>query len=184
MIRYCLATCFFLLYSTLACSSDYGFNIDRASLEQQGNDYVLNADIDYLFSPKAMEALTNGVPLTLALSVKVDRLREYIWDRTILDEDLLFRLRYHALADMYQIINESSGVQRSFVSLDAAIGALGTIRSIPVLAAHRIKSQYRHTASVKTQLDIESLPLPLRPIAYISPQWYLSSEWFIWSLEK
>ena len=184
MIRYCLATCFFLLYSTWVYSAEYGFNIDRASLEQQGNDYVLNADINYRFSPKAKEALANGVPLTLAVSVKVDRLRKYIWNRTILDAALLFRLRYHALADMYQIINESSGVQRSFVSLDAAIEALGTLRSIPVLAAHRVKPQYRHTASVKTQLDIESLPLPLRPIAYISPQWYLSSEWLVWSLEK
>ncbi len=184
MIRCRWLAGFLLLYCNLACSSDYGFTIDRASLEQQGNDYVLNADINYLFSPKAMEALTNGVPLTLVLSVKVDRLREYIWDRTILDEDLLFRLRYHALADMYQIINESSGVQRSFVSLDAAIDALGTIRSMPVLAAHRVKPHYRHRASLKAQLDIENLPLPLRPIAYISPQWYLSSEWFVWSLEK
>ena len=184
MCRCCLSLCLLLLFSSVGWSSDYGFGIKRASLEHQGHDYLLNADINYHFSPKAMEALTNGVPLTLALSVQINRHRKYLWDRTLLNIDLLFRLRYHALADMFQIINESSGVQRSFVSLTAAIDALGTIRGMPVLPARRIKPQYTHTARIKAQLNIEALPLPLRPVAYMSPQWYLSSHWFIWSLEK
>ncbi|MDD5114140.1 MAG: hypothetical protein PHC94_08980 [Methylobacter sp.] len=26
------------------------------------------------------------------------------------------------------------------------------------------------------------MPLPLRPTAYVSPQWFLSSAWYVWSL--
>ncbi|MCI0653725.1 MAG: DUF4390 domain-containing protein [Methylococcaceae bacterium] len=32
-------------------------------------------------------------------------------------------------------------------------------------------------------LDIESLPLPLRSIAYLIPQWHISSGWHTWSLQ-
>jgi len=37
---------------------------------------------------------------------------------------------------------------------------------------------------VKTALEIEALPLPLRPVAYLTPQWHLSSGWFEWPLTE
>ncbi|MEY3760764.1 MAG: hypothetical protein RIR39_2255, partial [Pseudomonadota bacterium] len=37
---------------------------------------------------------------------------------------------------------------------------------------------------VKVSFDRDALPLPLRPIAYIDPQWYLSSDWTLWPLKK
>jgi hypothetical protein len=38
--------------------------------------------------------------------------------------------------------------------------------------------------AVKVNFDRDALPLPLRPIAYIDPQWYLSSDWTLWPLKK
>ena len=36
----------------------------------------------------------------------------------------------------------------------------------------------------KLQFDGDLLPLPLRPLAYIDKQWFLSSDWTLWSLKK
>jgi len=30
----------------------------------------------------------------------------------------------------------------------------------------------------------ELLPLPLRPLAYLNPQWYLSSGWYLWNMKN
>ena len=37
---------------------------------------------------------------------------------------------------------------------------------------------------VDVKLDIEALPLPLRPVAYLKPSWDLTSGWSRWPLER
>jgi hypothetical protein len=41
-----------------------------------------------------------------------------------------------------------------------------------------------YLARIRTFLDIESLPPPMRPQAYFSPNWDLSSEWYEWELAR
>ena len=40
-----------------------------------------------------------------------------------------------------------------------------------------------YSVRLQASLDIEALPLPLRPLAYVSPSWHLSSEWYTWDLD-
>jgi hypothetical protein len=37
---------------------------------------------------------------------------------------------------------------------------------------------------LRGSLDIESLPTPVRLIAYVSSAWDMSSEWHTWSLDR
>ncbi|HUL11958.1 MAG TPA: DUF4390 domain-containing protein [Methylococcaceae bacterium] len=161
-------------------AADYGFRIVSAELVLEGNDYVLNADIDYRFSKPAIEALRNGVPLTLVLSLGLKRERTYWWDETVLNERRLLHIRYHPLAKFFQLVDESSGAPRNFASLTALLEAMGSIRHLPALPADRLRKDERYWASLSVGLDIESLPLPLRPVAYVTPAWYLASSRYRW----
>ncbi|MEE9398070.1 MAG: DUF4390 domain-containing protein [Methylococcales bacterium] len=173
-----------ILFADFGWAKDFGISIERAQLLRQGNEYRLEADIDYRFSDAALNALDNGVSLTLRGLVKVKRSRRYMWDETIEKMELLYRLRYRALSDRYQIVNETSGVRRYYASMESAIEALGKIRGMPVLRVERLASGESHYATMQIQLDIEALPLPLRPIAYLSPAWYLSSSKYTWLLAQ
>lgn len=164
--------------------AEYDFQIKAAELQREGDRYVLTADIVYRFSEAAVEALKHGVPLTLDVRIQIKRKRRFLWDRTVLDDTLRFRLRYHALAKSFQIVNEKNGVQRNFATLETAVEALGSIRGLPVIKAKRIKTGKRYRARLRARLDIESLPLPLRPMAYLNPRWYLSSPWHTWQLKN
>ena len=35
---------------------------------------------------------------------------------------------------------------------------------------------------IKSELKINTLPLPLQPVAYVSPAWYLESLWYEWTV--
>jgi len=168
----------FLAAGVLA--ADFGFHIIRAELASEGDDYVLNADIDYQFSEPAIEALRNGVPLTLVLGLKIKRVRTYWWDETVLNERRQFRIRYHPLAKLFQLVHENGGVPQNFASLSALLDAMGTIRRLSVLPVDRLRHGERYRASLSVWLDIESLPLPLRPVAYVTPAWYLDSPRYQW----
>ncbi|MBP1150147.1 MULTISPECIES: DUF4390 domain-containing protein [Methylocaldum] len=168
-----------LLLAFDAVCADYGFRIIRAELVPSGTNFVLNADIDYRFSESALEALRHGVPLTLAVRLKIKRQRHYWLNETILSEIHKFRILYHPLGRSFQIIH-AGGNTESFASLTALLEAMGAIRGWFMLPADRIVEGNSYEASLSVDLDIESLPLPLRPIAYVSPSWYLGSSWYRW----
>lgn len=158
--------------------------VKRAELTARGDRYVLSADIDYQLSPRAKEALQNGVPLFWVVQVKVWQQRDYLWDKRLVYREVRYRIQYHALLNMYRVRNESSGEVDNFSSLSAALDLMSTVRDIPVIDQGDLVADERYLAGVKVSFDRDALPLPLRPAAYVNPQWYLSSDWFLWSLKN
>ncbi|MGH8475802.1 MAG: DUF4390 domain-containing protein [Methylococcales bacterium] len=180
-----IGICFVLFFYGVPVgqAADYGFSIQKAEVVPARSSHVLNADIDYRFSPRAADALAHGVPLTLVVKVRVNRYRRFFWNKTVFSKKLVYRLRYHALRKRYQVYDEVQGGNRYFSSLPATVEAMGKIRGLTVLGPDEFRADARYEAKLKASLDIEALPLPLRSIAYLIPQWYMSSGWYSWSLE-
>jgi len=149
-----------------------------------GDSYVLSADIDYQLSARAKEALQNGVPLFWVVQIKLQQHRDYFWNKTLVNRNLRYRIQYHALLNMYRVRNETSGEMYNFSTLSAALGLMSAVRDLRMIDKAGIVPGKRYSAEMQVKLDRDSLPLPLRPIAYTNPQWYLSSDWYVWSLTK
>ena len=88
------------------------------------------------------------------------------------------------LTGRYRLRNLEDGSARNYRSLDEMMETLGHLDSVPVVARERLSADSRYTARIRARLDIEALPSPLRPIAYLSPQWRLNSGWFEWGIEQ
>lgn len=175
--------CVFLCANT-SWAADYGINVEQAKVIKQQQYFVMNADIDYRFSPRALDALQNGVPLTFVLRVKLYRYRKYVWNKTLVSRSIRYRLSYHALPRRYRVASESLGIQRNFANLEDALVAMGEIRGVPLTKTQDLSANDTYIAQLKVSLDIEALPLPLRSVAYVIPQWYISSDWYKWLLEE
>ena len=182
-LRLCLCAWLALAWPAQPQAADYGFRILRAELRQDAAQaaYALDADIDYRFSEPALDALRNGVSLTLVLRLKIKRERRFWLAATVLDESHPFRVRYHALSKLYQILAGDSEAPRNFVSVNALLEAMGALRGLAVGRGLAPAPGARQRAQLSVSLDIESLPLPLRPVAYATPAWYLGSPVYQWS---
>lgn len=159
-------------------ATDHGFTILRAEIKpgMEEGELLLDADIDYRFSEPAIDALRNGVTLTLVWQVRIEQ--ESGWfDQTVLAESHSFRIRYHALSKLYQILGEPP---HNFVSMNALLEAMEIIRDLPLQGRPELRKGERYRASLSVGLDIESLPLPLRPVAYLTPAWHLESPEYRW----
>jgi hypothetical protein len=64
--------------------------------------------------------------------------------------------------------------------MDDALAALGEVRDFMAGSAAGQVPAGKYRGRLRLRLDIEALPAPLRPIAYISPSWRLSSGWYEW----
>jgi hypothetical protein len=68
------------------------------------------------------------------------------------------------------------------VTREAAVTALGEIKGLQLLDQSRLEPDVPYEVQIRASLDIEELPLPLRPMAYLYPSWKQSSEWTKWPL--
>lgn len=160
-------------------------DIKDAQLSLQDNNYMLSAEINYHISTKALSALQNGVPLFWIVQIELQQQREFLWDKTLVEKTIPYRLQYHALLNMYRVKNQSTGEVYNFSTLAAALNLMSILRDFPLINRNKIDLTTDHyRAAIRVVFDRNALPLPLRPIAYLNPQWYLSSDWTLCPLTK
>jgi len=145
--------------------------------------YTLSAQVEYKFSDAAIEALENGVPLIVLIQIEVEQERNWWLNKEIAELQQGYLLLYHALTEKYIINNLNSGAQENYDSLHAAVSALGQLEALPILDANLTREGTRYLIRLRTYLDLEALPAPMRPVAYISSQWRLESDWYEWPLQ-
>lgn len=160
-----------------------GFRILAAETKLKEHVFHLDANMDLKFSYDALEALRSGVPLIVLVNIEVQKDRNWWWDKTIAELEQGYLLLYHALSEKYIIHNLNSGAQQNFTSLNTALYSLSNIRDFPLIDKNLLEEGDDYYIRLRTYLDIESLPAPMRPIAYISSQWQLESDWFSWPLK-
>jgi hypothetical protein len=154
---------------------------DAAAGLQDGH-YLLDATVKYAFSDAVLEALSHGVPLVVELHVELRREGAWLWEPDVADQRVRSQIRYSPLSATYQTTDLETGARRTFATREAAIGAIGELRQHPIAAAGTLTPGQPYLLSLRAALDIEALPLPLRPRAYLSQEWNLSSGWSRWRL--
>ncbi|MDD5269370.1 MAG: DUF4390 domain-containing protein [Methylococcales bacterium] len=187
--NFCLST--FLCGVLLWClpfsgyADEFAAEVKQAEVTLHGDYYLLSADIVYQLSEKAMEALQNGVPLFWDIQFKVLEQRDVLWDKTLVDTAIRYRLQYHALLNMYRVRDEGDGTVYNFSTLFAALDLMSTVRDFRLIGGlSELAPEKQYLLAMKVNFDRDALPLPLRPIAYVDRQWYLSSDWTLWPLKK
>ena len=176
---------FVLLTTPISSIADEQPTIDikAASLSFQDQTYLLKAHINYQLSDDAIKALHNGITLTFNVDLSIIEPRKWLWDKHRMSLTLPFQIKYHTLAETYQVSNKTSNLEHNFSSLSTALHALGILSDIPIHALGD-SNNISANVSLKAYLNIEALPLPMRPLAYISPGWYLRSNTLQWPLAQ
>jgi hypothetical protein len=159
------------------------FVFERVEVGMEGSSVTIDADVRYRLSDAALEALENGVPLTFELHVQVRDADAWIWDADLAEARLRSLLRYHPLSSLYEVTDLETGEVTSFATRAAALRQLGQVRGLPVIALDRLESGAAYTLRMEAYLDVDVLPLPLRPQAYLSRAWTLKSEVWEWRLQ-
>ena len=163
-----------------------GVTVRDVTLWENENSYLLDADIDYFPTDTVIEALKNGIPLTFEVSMKVRESDSWLgwFDRALTKRKIRFQLRYRPLSSLYEISTDHNNNQRNFVSWKALFANMGELRQIVIAEADKLDAGKKYHVAIKAALDINSLPLPMRPMAYIDSDWDMSSGRSEWPLHQ
>jgi hypothetical protein len=159
------------------------FRISDGRAFVQERHVLVTADLSHQLSEAALEALQNGVGLEVIAEAELVRERILWWDEILSIATRRLLLEYHALANQYVLRDLLLDTSQTFRSLPPMLDELNAVRDLRVGADSLLAKGQTYRVRLRTRLDIESLPAPLRPMAYVSDAWQLSSGWRSWALE-
>ena len=166
-----------LWLAVLNTAQAQGFTVTSMSPKLVDGVYQLDADIQFELNDAVREALENGVAVTVVFEADVQRLRTWGWDQTVAELSARYSIEYYALSSRYVLRNLELGLSKSFRSLEGLLSELGAVRNFPLIDAKLLDIGDTYNTRVRARLDIESLPAPLRPLAYLSALWRLNTDW-------
>lgn len=178
-MRWFLALCLFLGGQTAFAA---GIKVESLNIQQEEGRYLLDARLQYKLSKAVVEALDSGVAMTFRLQMRLLPDKAPFWQRPTFNRRLTYRLSYHALASVYELLSPNADQVQRFTTREAALRAMGRLTKIPLIQAADLKPTQSYQLRLTAKLDIESLPVPLRPLAYLSNDWTLNSELGTWPL--
>lgn len=159
-----------------------GIQVGDVNSVQVRDKVNLTAQLNFQLSDEALNALDHGVALDIIIDMQALEQRRWLWDRTVADHSERFRLERQALTNHYLVTHKYQ--RQSFLSLAEALQFIGTIRDYPLINTAELEADKRYHGRIRAWLDIESLPAPMRPTAYISSHWRIDSGWHEWPIQS
>lgn len=175
-----------LLYTLLTSinhcfANSYATETRYAILKETADKYTVNAEFKYHLSPTAKEALQKGIPLAWDVCLEIKSVDQLL-NATLYQTKLPYSIQFHALLNQYEV--KSPGLPEMFITLSSALNFMAKVNAPIHLDQSLFIPGKNYQLAVKTEFNREFLPVPLRPEAYFSSQWFLSSDWFLWSFQK
>lgn len=176
--------CAALLLHGAGAGAQEGIEVSNASTRLQAGIWFLDADISYGLNEAAREALDSGLVLDIELTISLTQRRRIIWDPQFAELKQRYELQYHALTERYIVRNLNSGEQATFGSLRAALDALGTVRSLPIIDDALLSRGERYFVAIRAVVDIKRLGGPLALIRFLWNDWRIAGDWVQWRLNR
>lgn len=155
----------------------YGFRIDAVQLRPGYQQIGAAFNQQLRLSGEAVQALQNGVPLTVRLDME---LRDSDTLTRLADDSHRFEIRYLPLSQHYQLTGPVAERVRTFPRLRHVLAALS---SVELTLGTGALAPGRYELRTRTSLENSRLPAPMRLPALFSKQWRHDTEWSTWPFE-
>lgn len=165
------------------------FSVSELQPELTPGKLTVSGTLDLTLTGKVEEAVAKGIPIDVDFEFRLKRQRKLLWAKEIKYWKVRRQIRYHALSGQYFVDDMASVEKRleNFTSLRQALRHMGTLNELTFDIAPEPQAAQpggAYELEVRASLDIESLPAPLRPVAYTSLDWHLNSGWSTWTVKR
>lgn len=162
----------------------YAKTINVKSIETYTEDtaYYLDVLFGFELTEEADKALHHGIALEIHTHFQLRLERGWLRDKTISESKLIYILEHRPLTNNFLTINLNTGLRNSYSNLDAALNHINSVSRMELFDTRMLHKDKNYIARIRTFLDVGSLPPPMRPQAYFSSNWDMSSEWLEWEV--
>ena len=148
------------------------------------DQYLVNANIHYEIGKEIQEALDHGISLQIDIQLYAIQQRDWVWDTTLKFKTLRYLLEHHPLSGHYQVTDLNNYHRKHFQNLESAIKYIGSINNLNLINRSNLIPEKNYQARIRSRLNIQNLPAPMRLLAYFSPEWNLACPWYEWMIQQ
>ncbi|KAF1056284.1 MAG: hypothetical protein GAK41_00065 [Burkholderia gladioli] len=150
-------------------------NVQRASLQSDGNGWALDARFEFELNANLEDAVNKGIPLYFTTDFELSRARWYWFYEQPVSVTQTIRLSFQPLTREYRV--STGGLALGFPSLKEALAVVQHVTSWHVIDRNQVQAGETYTASVRMQLDTALMPKPFQVDAVNNRDWTLVSDW-------
>ncbi len=169
-----------LVLTSLSARAD--FVITSGAAQHINGFLTLSATLNLGLGNDASEAINSGIPLLIAVQIRLYKKRNYVWDQQLAQWRINREISFHALSGRYIVRSLTQEKFDSFETLSEAATAAGRLSLHWDTSALELTAKHKYDLSLRVFPDFEALPAPLRLAAYLTPTWHLGSDWERWHL--
>ena len=174
-----------MLISVASMAQDEpAFNIKTARFTMQDTLLLLDSTIEINLPGYINKALDQGFAVPLMFEVEVRIYNKYWWDEKLLSLKQQYQLHYLPMLSSYAIYDLNANHRTYFNSRQKAVQYLKVIYAYPMFDINNINQSGRIYMRMRTGIDIERLPLPLKSSSLWDNDWGLQSDWFEWKVDQ
>lgn len=176
-----------LAFLLVAYADASDFSVKNATVVLDQRNLHINARLDLPINPRIEEALSKGIPIDVVIEINMVKHRWWWRNGLITDMVLRRRIQFHALSRQYLVSGlHERDPSESFGSLSQALAHAGRFDDfvLPLTAKKVIEADARYLLQLRARLDIEALPMLMRPLAYATPSWRLNTGWTEWPVQR
>ena len=175
---------FFILLTVCTNKIVYaeGVSINSTNTYIDNNIFYLDASYKLNLTEESYKALRQGISFEIHIEFQLLEKRKWLWNKILFKKKLIYKLEHKPLTKNFLITNLNSGIVNYYKNLDAAVNAIGNISKLKLFDKNKLRNNIKYLARIRLYLDVDSLPSPLRPRAYFSSDWNISSQWYRWEI--
>ena len=132
-------------------------------------------------SSRAAEALVKGIPLTVNLDIHLYKETRFWWHTQVAAWQYPHKIQYHALSNQFTLTRQSGNTIEVFPTLSETLDGIGPLRTREMIPGS-VESDQPFQVRARIALDYQTLPGPLRLMAFFFPSWQMTSEWLRWEV--
>lgn len=179
------AVLFGVVVSTVSIAeSEPAFNIKSAEFTMQDSLLLLDSSIEINLPDYINQAIDQGFSVPLMFEVEVLVYSKYWWDEKLLSLKQQYLLHYLPMLSSYAIYDVNANQRLYFNSRQEAVRYLKVIYDYPMFSINNINQSGRVYIRMRSGIDVDELPIPLKSSSLWDNDWGLQSDWFEWNIDQ
>jgi|GEM_PF-834656 hypothetical protein len=172
----------FLISAGSIAQGESSFNVTSASFTMQDGLLLLNSTIEIELPQYINKAIDQGFAVPLMFEVEVLEYSPYWFDKKLLSLKQQYQLHFLPMLSSYAIFDVNANERLYFNSRQQAVRHLKVVYAYPMFDISNINQSGLAYVRIRSGIDVDELPLPLKSSSLWDNDWELESDWFEWDI--
>ncbi len=169
----------FILLVIANTGSAQDATLTNITVSNTRDDLLLYLNLEGAFREDMNNAILSGVPATFLYFAKLNRVRNFWFDKDIADIEVTHTIKYDNLKKEFTVKRswkeDNPEVTKSFTEAKKWMTEINSLKIIPL---NRLEKDEQYQLSVKAEVSKKTLPLYLHYILFFVSLWDFETDWY------